>query len=73
MQCAVDGIAVVLQDVRLEQKYGITRGCRRKSSLAASHKGKQTHCMKQQQQALAARPCNSDDVLICRIQQQFPS
>lgn len=55
LQSAVDGFAIVSQDIRLEQKYGIIRGCRRKSSLAASHKGNKTHWMKQQQQVFDSR------------------
>lgn len=33
------GVSVMLQDLRLEQKYGIIRSCRRKSTHAASQRG----------------------------------
>ena len=35
----MDDCKVPLQDIRLEQKYGIIRGCRRKSTMAVSHRG----------------------------------
>ena len=38
-QISGDDHKVLLQDIRLEQKYGIIRGCRRKSSMAVSHRG----------------------------------
>ena len=39
-------LCVVLQDVRLEQKYGIIRGCRRKASLATSQRGNEFYFVK---------------------------